>query len=108
MLPCLGCHRRADGADGFYPPGSSSRATPSRGRSCPWETPMLHDFWHNFTHNLFKPLLLFFYLGFLLPILRVRLEFPYAIYQVLTMYLLLAIGWRGGEELAMIKPANVA
>ena len=26
---------------------------------------MLHEFWQNFTHNLFKPLLLFFYLGFL-------------------------------------------
>ena len=28
---------------------------------------MVHEFWHNFTHNLFKPLLLFFYLGFLVP-----------------------------------------
>ena len=28
---------------------------------------MLHEFWHNFTHNLFKPLLLFFYFGFLAP-----------------------------------------
>ncbi len=68
---------------------------------------MLHEFCHNFTHNLFKPLLLFFYLGFLLPILKVRLEFPQAIYQALTMYLLLAIGWHGGEELATIKPANI-
>ncbi len=68
---------------------------------------MLHEFWHNFTHNLFKPLLLFFYLGFLLPILKVRLEFPQAIYQALTMYLLLAIGWHGGEELAAIKPADI-
>jgi hypothetical protein len=68
---------------------------------------MLHEFWHNFTHNLFKPLLLFFYLGFLLPILKVRLDFPQAIYQALTIYLLLAIGWRGGEELAAIKPANI-
>jgi len=31
---------------------------------------MLQDFWHNFTHNLFKPLLLFFYFGFLIPIRR--------------------------------------
>jgi uncharacterized protein len=58
---------------------------------------MLHEFWHNFTHNLFKPLLLFFYFGFLIPILKVRFEFPYLIYQGLTMYLLLAIGWHGGE-----------
>ena len=67
---------------------------------------MLHEFWHNFTHNLFKPLLLFFYFGFLIPILKVRFEFPYVIYQGLTMYLLLAIGWHGGEELAKIKPVE--
>ncbi len=61
--------------------------------------PILEEFWHNFTHNLFKPLLLFFYLGFLVPILKVEFEFPYVIYQSLTIYLLLAIGWHGGEEL---------
>ncbi|OBK19453.1 sodium-dependent bicarbonate transport family permease [Mycobacterium asiaticum] len=68
---------------------------------------MLHEFWENFTHNLFKPLLLFFYFGFLIPILKVRFEFPYVIYQGLTMYLLLAIGWHGGEELAKIEPSSV-
>jgi uncharacterized protein len=68
---------------------------------------MLQEFWHNFTHNLFKPLLLFFYFGFLIPILKVRLEFPYVIYQGLTMYLLLAIGWHGGEELAKVNPEEV-
>jgi hypothetical protein len=68
---------------------------------------MLYEFWQNFTHNLFKPLLLFFYFGFIIPILKVRFEFPYAIYQGLTMYLLLAIGWQGGEELAKIKPADI-
>ena len=51
--------------------------------------PILQEFWHNFTHNLFKPLLLFFYLGFLVPILKVEFEFPYVIYQGLTIYLLL-------------------
>lgn len=68
---------------------------------------MLQEFWHNFTHNLLKPLLLFFYFGFLIPILKVRFEFPYAIYQGLTMYLLLAIGWHGGEELAQVKASSV-
>ncbi|MBW0016044.1 MAG: sodium-dependent bicarbonate transport family permease [Mycobacterium sp.] len=68
---------------------------------------MLHEFWQNFTHNLFKPLLLFFYFGFLIPILKVRFEFPYVIYQGLTMYLLLAIGWHGGEELAKVKPDEI-
>ena len=61
------------------------------------------EFWHNFQHNLFKPLLLFFYLGFLVPILRVHFEFPYVMYQALTIYLLIAIGWHGGEELAHLK-----
>ena len=68
---------------------------------------MLLEFWHNFCHNLFKPLLLFFYLGFLIPILKVQFEFPYVIYQGVTMYLLLAIGWKGGEELATIHVANI-
>lgn len=68
---------------------------------------MLLEFWGNFQHNLFKPLLLFFYLGFLIPILKVQFEFPYVIYQAVTMYLLLAIGWHGGEELATIHIANI-
>src|ERR1700733_7371712 len=69
---------------------------------------MLQEFWHNFTHNLFKPLLLFFYFGFLIPILKVRFEFPYVIYQGLTMYLLLAIGWHGGEELAKSSSSSIS
>lgn len=68
---------------------------------------MLQEFLQNFTHNLFKPLLLFFYLGFLIPILKVEFEFPYVIYQGLTMYLLLAIGWHGGEELATIHVSSI-
>jgi uncharacterized protein len=68
---------------------------------------MLLEFWENFQHNLFKPLLLFFYLGFLIPILKVQFEFPYVIYQGVTMYLLLAIGWHGGEELATIHISNI-
>ncbi|WP_368411283.1 sodium-dependent bicarbonate transport family permease [Paludisphaera mucosa] len=68
---------------------------------------MLHEFWHNFRHNLFKPLLLFFYLGFLVPILRVQFEFPYVMYQALTIYLLIAIGWHGGEELAHLNPGSI-
>lgn len=68
---------------------------------------MLFEFWHNFTHNLFKPLLLFFYMGFLIPLLKVQFEFPYVLYQGLTLYLLLAIGWRGGEELATIDASSL-
>ncbi len=68
---------------------------------------ILAEFWHNFRHNLFKPLLLFFYLGFLVPILKVHFEFPYVMYQALTIYLLIAIGWHGGEELAHLEAGNI-
>ncbi len=64
---------------------------------------MIQEFWEAFRHNLFKPLLLFFYMGFLVPILGVEFEFPHIIYQGLTIYLLVSIGWHGGEELAKLK-----
>ncbi len=41
-------------------------------------------------------------MGFLVPILRVEFEFPHIIYQGLTIYLLVSIGWHGGEELAKL------
>ena len=66
------------------------------------------DFWENFRHGLFKPILLFFYMGFLVPILRVKLDFPHIIYQGLTIFLLLAIGWHGGEELANLSTSELA
>lgn len=69
---------------------------------------LLDQFIYNFTHNLFKPILLFFYLGFLIPILKVPLEFPPALYKALTIYLLIAIGWHGGEELAELTPDNLS
>ncbi|HVU90171.1 MAG TPA: sodium-dependent bicarbonate transport family permease [Pirellulales bacterium] len=65
-------------------------------------------FWENFRHNLFKPLLLFFYMGFSVPILKVPFEFPHVLYQGLTMYLLIAIGWKGGEELAELNRGELA
>ena len=68
---------------------------------------MLEEFVYNFTHNLFKPLLLFFYLGFLVPILKVPFEFPHVLYKGLTIYLLIAIGWHGGEELASLSMAEL-
>ena len=75
--------------------------------SSPPSRTILGEFWYNFRHNLFKPLLLFFYLGFLVPILRVHFEFPYVMYQALTIYLLIAIGWHGGEELAHLDTSHV-
>jgi len=64
---------------------------------------ILHEFAYNVSHNLFKPLLLFFYMGFLIPILKVPFEFPKVIYQGITIYLLVSIGWHGGEELAKLS-----
>lgn len=69
---------------------------------------MLEQFWDNFRHNLFKPLLLFFYMGFSVPLLRVPFDFPHVIYQGLTIYLLVAIGWHGGEELAALDAHDLA
>src|SRR5262249_1895274 len=68
---------------------------------------MLAEFWHNFRKNLFKPLLLFFYMGFAVPLLKVAFEFPHIIYQVLTIYLLVSIGWKGGEELAELTGSDL-
>jgi hypothetical protein len=68
---------------------------------------MFEQFLDNFLHNLFKPLLLFFYLGFLVPLLKVPFEFPYAIYKGLIIYLLISIGWHGGEELASLSASDL-
>lgn len=67
---------------------------------------MLQSIIENISHNLFKPLLLFFYAGFLIPILKVEFEFPKALYQSLTIVLLLGIGWHGGEELSHLQGGN--
>jgi uncharacterized protein len=66
----------------------------------------LHEFGAAVFKNLLQPLLLFFYMGFLIPIIRVGFDFPHVIYQALTMYLLIAIGWKGGEELGEIFLSN--
>ncbi len=68
---------------------------------------MLYTLFDNFSHNLFKPLLLFFYAGFSIPLLGIGFEFPKVLYQGLTIYLLLAIGWKGGEELAGLDPGMI-
>jgi predicted permease len=89
--------------DGAAEPPSASASDAGHGP----HASMLDELWNNFRHNLFKPLLLFFYLGFLMPLMKVEFEFPYVIYQGLTIYLLLAIGWHGGEELAGLSPSSL-
>lgn len=63
---------------------------------------------HNFITNLFQPLLLFFFMGFAVPLLKVPFEFPKALYQSLTIYLLVAIGWHGGELMAQLPSSELA
>jgi len=69
---------------------------------------VLQTFVESVFKNLFQPLLLFFYAGFLIPALKVKVEIPKAVYQGLTIYLLLSIGWKGGEELAGLEPEMYA
>lgn len=71
------------------------------------DTGLVWQFLDNFRHNLFKPLLLFFYMGFSVPLLRVPFDFPHVVYQGLTIYLLISIGWHGGEELAGLVPQEL-
>lgn len=56
---------------------------------------------------LVKPLILFFFLGFAVPLLRIPFTFPKPLYQSLTLYLLLAIGWHGGRELVALSPTEL-
>ena len=62
---------------------------------------------HNFVTNLFQPLLLFFFMGFAIPLLHVPFEFPKQLYQALTIYLLVSIGWHGGELMAQLGVAEL-
>lgn len=50
--------------------------------------------------DLLDPVVLFFVLGFLAGMLKAPLRLPEAIYEILSIYLLVAIGLRGGVELA--------
>ena len=67
---------------------------------------MLDSILNNLVQNLLNPLLLFFFAGFLIPVLRVEFEFPKALFQSLTIVLLLSIGWHGGEQLAEIEAGS--
>lgn len=49
--------------------------------------------------NLLDPVLLFFALGMLAGVLRSDLRLPEALYETLSLYLLIAIGLKGGVEL---------
>lgn len=58
--------------------------------------------------NLLDPLFLFFLVGFVGGILKSDLKLPEAVYHLLSTYLLLAIGLKGGVQLAQAAPTRVA
>lgn len=80
----------------------AATAAAAAASSHPESATMLMQFCHNVQSNLLKPLLLFFLVGLAIPILKIHLEFPHAVYQGLIIYLLISIGWHGGEELAVL------
>jgi uncharacterized protein len=55
---------------------------------------------HGLQANLLSPPVLFFALGLLAAVVRSDLKFPEALYVALTIYLLCAIGFKGGVAMA--------
>ena len=56
--------------------------------------------------NLLSPLLLSFVLGALAVLLRSDLRFPEPVFNALSIYLMLAIGLKGGVELSRLSPGQ--
>ncbi|NBV20491.1 MAG: sodium-dependent bicarbonate transport family permease [Proteobacteria bacterium] len=54
------------------------------------------DLLHALSSNLLSPAVLFFALGLLAALLKTDLKFPESLYASLTIYLLVAIGFKGG------------
>ncbi|HXG00281.1 MAG TPA: sodium-dependent bicarbonate transport family permease, partial [Bacteroidota bacterium] len=57
--------------------------------------------------NLLDPVVLFFVAGLFAGIFKSDLRLPEAIYELLSIYLLLAIGLKGGVELSEVHPGSV-
>lgn len=58
--------------------------------------------------NLLSPAVLFFLLGLLASVLKSDLKLPEALYVTLTIYLLAAIGLKGGAAISQVGLASVA
>lgn len=56
--------------------------------------------------NLLSPIVLAFVLGILAALIRSDLEFPEALYSALSIYLLFAIGLKGGVALSKTAPSE--
>jgi uncharacterized protein len=58
-------------------------------------------------NNLLDPVILFFVLGLLAGAFKSDLRLPEALYETLSIYLLVSIGLKGGVQLAQADPAGV-
>jgi hypothetical protein len=68
---------------------------------------MTIDFIHALSANLLSPAVLFFALGLAAALLRSDLKFPEALYVTLTIYLLTALGFKGGVAISEAGLATV-
>ncbi len=68
---------------------------------------MSNEFIHGLQANLLSPPVLFFALGLIAAAARSDLKFPEALYVSLTIYLLCAIGFKGGVAMAEAGLAKV-
>ncbi len=68
---------------------------------------MTPDFLHAIQANLLSPAVLFFVLGLIAALTKSDLKFPEPLYVGLTIYLLVAIGFKGGVALAEAGLARV-
>ncbi|MBI5093664.1 MAG: sodium-dependent bicarbonate transport family permease [Candidatus Hydrogenedentes bacterium] len=68
---------------------------------------MSSDLLQGLQANLLSPPVLFFVLGLLAAVVRSELRFPEALYVSLTIYLLCAIGFKGGVEISEVGLSQV-
>ncbi len=68
---------------------------------------MTPDFLHAIQANLLSPAVLFFVLGLIAALTKSDLKFPEPLYVGLTIYLLVAIGFKGGVAIAEAGLAKV-
>lgn len=77
--------------------------------TCRDSTPILMsiDFFHALSANLLSPAILFFVLGVTASLVRTDLKFPDSLYVSLTLYLLIALGFKGGVAVSEAGIATV-
>lgn len=83
------------------------RAISSVLRQARTKTPMSLELFSALSANLLSPAVLFFVLGVVATLAKSDLRFPEALYATLTIYLLVAIGFKGGSAIAKAGLATI-